>query len=187
MIEDFLVEKNSFIVSHKKYLEHILPEKIKELDMFKEYTGQITGHKPFGCFIEFDDIFTGLLHVSKMSRQTKDKLETGKLKSGDKINFFIGEIAKDNKIILSEESPMEKLRKIEKFIIDNKYNIINSRIITKIDNGLIVSLNDEDLTGFVPVRELRKLKLNIDDYKRDDMIEVIFDYLNEDKLVFKLH
>ena len=35
MIEDYLQDMNSFIVSHKKYIEHILPKKISELSLLR--------------------------------------------------------------------------------------------------------------------------------------------------------
>ena len=52
MIEDFLKEMNSFIVSHKKYLAHILPSKIQELDLSIKYSGNVTGCSKYGIFIE---------------------------------------------------------------------------------------------------------------------------------------
>ena len=71
MVEDFLKEMNSFIVSHKKYLAHILPIRIQELNTSKKYTGTITGTSKFGIFLEFEELFTGLLHTSKMDPETK--------------------------------------------------------------------------------------------------------------------
>ena len=35
MVEDFLKEMNSFIVSHKKYIDYMLPKKLDEIDFNK--------------------------------------------------------------------------------------------------------------------------------------------------------
>jgi len=103
MIEDYMKDLNSFIVSHKKYLANILPQKMKELDLEKKYTGTVTGTSNYGIFIEFNELFTGLLHTSKMSQITKTAFINRDYKPGDSIDFYIDEITDDNRIILSEE------------------------------------------------------------------------------------
>ena len=71
MVEDYLKDMNSFIMSHKKYIAHILPQKLREIDLMKKYQGTVTGASKYGIFIEFGEFFTGLLHVSKMTEETK--------------------------------------------------------------------------------------------------------------------
>ena len=114
MIEDYLQDMKSFIVSHKKYIEYILPKKISELSLSDKYTGTVTGASKYGIFIEFNEIFTGLLHKSKMKPDTYSRFKDRKYNSGDSIEFYIGEITKDNRIILTEESLEEKRKKIER-------------------------------------------------------------------------
>jgi ribosomal protein S1 len=182
MIEDYLVEKNSFIVSHKRYLQHIMPEKMKELDMTRQYTGIITGAKHFGVFVEFADFYTGLMHISKMSPETKERLSIGGFKQGDEMIFYISEISKDNKIILSEEDPQIKLKKIETFIFECKDRILNARVIAKLEFGLLVETENEKIIGSIPYKRSDNLK----DHDIGDIIEVMFNYVNGDKLIFKL-
>jgi len=185
MIEDFLTDINSFIVSHKKYIEYILPSKIKELNTTIKYKGIITGTSKYGIFIEFEDIFTGLLHSSKMKEETSNKFKTGKYNQGDLMQFYINEITKDNRIILTEESPMEKKDKFTKFINENEGKILESEISAIMNFGIIVSTSD--LSGLVPIKEFKKYNIKVNNYIIGDKIHVIFDKYQDDKLVFKLN
>lgn len=184
MIEDFLNDMNSFIVSHKKYLSHILPQKISELDKMKKYVGTITGTSKYGIFIEFDEIFTGLLHVSKMNENTKSEFQARKFKAGDEIEFYIGEVTKDNRIILTEEHPEFKIKKIQKFILEYKDKIIKSSVAAIMNFGIIVDF--EEITGLIPLKEFKKYKIFKDNYVVGDSINVIFDEYKNDKIIFKI-
>jgi len=184
MIEDFLKDMNSFIVSHKKYISHILPQKIAEIDMMQKYSGTITGASKYGIFIEFDEYFTGLLHISKMSEQTKELFKAWHFKPGDQIEFYIGEITKDKRIILTEEDPHEKLQKIQNFIYTNTDKTIEAEIVAIMNFGIIVNIGD--ITGLIPVKEFKKHKIFINNFIIGDKINVVFDEYKDDKVVFKL-
>jgi len=183
MIEDFLKEMNSFIVSHKKYLAHILPIKIKELDLSKKYSGIVTGCSKYGIFAEFD-IFTGLLHTSKMDAETKTQFIARNVKSGDSIEFYISEITKDNRIILTKESPEEKLNKIQNFIVNSKDKVLESSVAAVMNFGVIVNIGE--INGLVPIREFKKNKIMANNFVSGDKINVLFDEYRDDRLVFKL-
>lgn len=107
MIEDYLNDIKTFIVSNKKYIKHVLPKKAKEIDFKIKHTGQITGTTKFGIFVEFYDIFTGLLHTSKMSDETKEMFENNSFKPGDSIECYVREIGKNYRLILTDFSPEE--------------------------------------------------------------------------------
>lgn len=184
MIEDFLRELNSFIVSHKKYLAHVLPTKIQELDLIEKYEGVITGTSKYGIFIEFDELFTGLLHTSKMDDETKSLFNKRAFKPGDPIEFYISEITKDNRIILTKENPEDKLKKIQTFIIESKDKVLEATVAAVMNFGVII--NVEDLTGLVPIKEFKKNKIMANNYMINDVINVMFDAYENDKLVFKL-
>lgn len=109
MFEDYLKEGDTFIVSNKKYIKYILPEKIKELEKNTEYEGKITGTAKFGLFVEFNDIMTGLLHTSEMVEPTLTYFKNNEYRSGDTIKFYIKEIAKDDRIILTEKNNIEEV------------------------------------------------------------------------------
>ena len=183
MVEDFLKEMNSFIVSHKKYLNHIIPIKIQELNLTQKYSGTVTGTSKYGIFVEFD-IFTGLLHTSKMDPTISALFTQRLIHSGDPIDFYIAEITKDNRIILTNESPEEKLKKIQNFIFVSKDKILESNVAAVMNFGVIV--NVEDLTGLIPIREFKKNKIMANNYIIGEPINVLFDEYRDEKLIFKL-
>jgi len=184
MIEDFLTEMNSFIVSHKKYLAHVLPKKIAELDLNKKYEGNITGTSKYGIFVEFGDIFTGLLHNSKMKENTLRDFRNRKFNPGDTIEFYINEITKDNRIILTEESPEEKREKFTKFILENKDKVVDAEVAAVMNFGVIVNVGD--LSGLVPNKEFKRRKIAVKNYVVGDKFKVKFAEFKDDKLVFDL-
>jgi len=187
MIEDFLKEMNSFIVSHKKYLAHIIPTKTQELDINKIYSGNVTGASKYGVFIEFTEFgigFTGLLHHSKMKEQTLERFHKREFKSGDMIAFYIAEITKDNRIILTEESPEEKLNKVQNFILDSKDKILESTVAVVMNFGVIVNVGD--INGLIPIREFKKNKIMANNFMAGEKINVLFDEFKDDRIFFKI-
>jgi predicted RNA-binding protein with RPS1 domain len=184
MIEDFLTDINSFIVSHKKYIDYILPTKLAELNIETKYKGTITGTSKYGIFIEFQDIFTGLLHNSKMKEETLNTFRNEKFNQGDSMEFYINEITKDNRIILTEESPDEKKNKFNKFIEENEGKVLTAEVVAIMNFGIIVSTND--LSGLILNKELKKNKIMTNNYIVGDSINVVLDDVKDDKIFFRL-
>ena len=183
MVEDFLQDMNSFIVSHKKYIEHVLPQKIAELSLSQKYSGSVTGTSKYGIFAEFNDIFTGLLHKSKMKEDTYHKFRDRQYNPGDPLEFYISEITKDNRIILTEESPEEKREKILKFVEKYDNKPIDAEVAAIMSFGLIV--NVEDLSGVVPNKEFRKAHTSPKNFVMGDKMKLkLFEIKEGDKLVF---
>ena len=185
MIEDYIKEMNSFIVSHKKYLAHILPHKIAELSLTDKYSGKVTGCSRYGIFVEFNELFTGLLHISKMDEPTKETFNKREIKAGDAIEFYISEVTKDQRIILTKENPEDKLNKIQNFIINSKDKVVESSVAAIMNFGIIVTEKD-GLSGLIPMSELKRNKIVANNFIVGDKINVIFDKLDNDKLVFRL-
>lgn len=104
MIESYLKDRKVFIVSYKKYINTIAPEKLKELDKETKLKGNISGISNFGIFIIFNEILSGLLHISEMTEETLEKFNNKEFKVGEEIEFFFKNYMND-KIILSEKSP----------------------------------------------------------------------------------
>jgi ribosomal protein S1 len=183
MVEDFLQDMNSFIVSHKKYIEHILPRKIAELSLDQKYSGSITGTSKYGIFAEFDEIFTGLLHKSKMKDETLNKFKNREYNPGNPIEFYISEITKDNRIILTEDSPEEKKQKISDFVKRYDEKPIEAEVAAIMNFGLIV--NVEDLSGVVPNKEFRKAHTSPKNFVIGDKMRLkLFEIKEGDKLIF---
>jgi len=184
MVEDFLVEMNSFIVSHKKYIEHVLPKKIDELNLDMKFTGAITGTSKYGIFVEFEEICTGLLHVSKMKEDTLRKFNNREYKAGESIDFYISEITKDNRIILTEESTEERKAKLDQFIESCKENAVEASVLAVMNFGLIIKAGE--YSGLVPTREFIKKKLQLKNFNVGEKLNVKFLEQNDDKLTFEL-
>ena len=187
MIEDYLKDMNSFIVSHKKYIAHVLPQKLSEIDLMEKYKGTVTGASKYGIFIEFDIddfVFTGLLHVSKMSEETQVLFKARNYNPGDPIEFYVGEVTKDNRIILTEEDPQIKLKKIQEFIFNSNGNILESNVAAVMKFGIITNVGD--ITGLIPLKEFKKNRVFINNFVVGDIINVMFDEYRDDKIVFKL-
>jgi ribosomal protein S1 len=106
MIESYSREEGTYIVSRRKYLQTLIPEAIKELKLNTVYTGYVTGTTDFGVFVEFsskkdsDICLTGLIHKTNIDPDWQDKLK--QIPSGFEIEFYVKEIIKDSKIILTQ-------------------------------------------------------------------------------------
>jgi hypothetical protein len=184
MVEGYVPEMNSFIVSHKKYIEHILPNKIQELDKFKRYKGTVTGTSKYGIFIEFEDIFTGLLHVSKMSEETAKLFRERHYKPTMDIEFFIEEITKENRIILTEEDPKEKRRIMDEFYERYKDKKITSTIKAIMGFGVICEV--ENITGLIPNKEFKNTGVRPRDLEEGSFMEVSIKEYNDNKFIFNI-
>lgn len=183
MIEDYLQDMNSFIVSHKKYIDHILPKKISELSLLEKYEGTVTGASKYGVFVEFNEIFTGLLHKSKMKPDTYEKFRAREYVPGDIIEFYIGEITKDNRIILTEESPEEKKRKVEEFLKEYENKPAEGEVAAIMTFGIIVTVGE--LSGIVPNKEFRKAHSSPKNFIQGDIMKLkLLEIRDGDKLVF---
>jgi ribosomal protein S1 len=100
MIESFSREEGTYIVSRRKYLQSLIPEAIKELKTNVVYTGNVTGTTDFGVFVEFNECLTGMIHKTNIDPEWADKIKT--IQPGYEIQFYIKEIIKDSKIILTQ-------------------------------------------------------------------------------------
>ena len=178
MVEDFLKESNTFVFSYKKYIANILPKKVDELDKNKKYTGTVTGTAKYGIFVEFDEIFTGLIHASKMTSYLKDKFKNSEIRPGDHVEFWIREISPDKKIILTDEDPSVRKREIDEFKESNVGIIKGGEVISIQPFGTLVRLQ-KDIVGMISQKEIKskKKKLNI-----GDKIMVTVERVHEDKI-----
>lgn len=95
-------DRQGFIVSHKKYLDTIMPAMLEKIEIGDVFDGIVTGTKPFGIFVEFKEIFTGLIHASKIgiSPDLQAKFKNHEIKEGDIIPIEIVDITKKDRIIL---------------------------------------------------------------------------------------
>jgi predicted RNA-binding protein with RPS1 domain len=164
MVEDYLKDSNTFVFSNKKYVNYVLPKKMELLSTEEKYTGSITGTAKYGIFVEFNEIFTGLLHTSKMTQPMKDKFNAGEFKPGQEISFWIREITNDKKIILTDEDPSVRFAEIEDFKEKNLGVIKGGEVISVKPFGTLVKI-EKDIVGLISQKEIKnhKKKYNVGD------------------------
>ena len=149
MVETYLEHSDTFVVSAKKYIQKILPTKIKELDFAAKYTGNVTGTAAYGAFVEWGGIFTGLLHESEMN----DTL--GLHGPGSPIDFYVKDIKEGGRIILTQKEPSPELLKYQTFKEQNEGVELEGTIKEIKTFGVFVEFED-GVVGMMPPREFKK-------------------------------
>jgi len=97
-------ERGNIVVSHREYLKTLIPgqiEKIKE-ENTTLIQGFVTGTTKYGVFCEFNECLTGMILTSDLTDEWKEMHDTGKIKPGDAIDFYVKEVVSTKKIILSQ-------------------------------------------------------------------------------------
>ena len=148
MIDGYVAQKDIFIVSYKKYLNNIMGQKIQELDLTKKYKGCVTGSSSFGLFVEWEDVYTGLIHKTEF----EDQIVQG-FNPGDEIEFYVKEVKEDNKLTLTFGAPVEKTVKIYeiKDQIDNGTVEAMAAVIKyKRRNGCLVEIPEMGTMAMIP-------------------------------------
>jgi len=161
MIETLEQDKGIYVVSRKKYLETLIPERVKQLrkewnkDKTKIYEGHITGTTPFGAFVEFCDYLTGMIHRYNVNKEWQSDEKWTSLKPGMYVNFYIKDIIiKKNKVILTQilrESLWDNIK------IDD---VINGKVIMIKPFGALIQLDDET-NGLIQNTYLQKNKIDL--------------------------
>lgn len=107
--DSFSVNKGTIVVSHRKYLQALIPGKIEELaqSIDSEFTGFVTGTAKYGVFVEFNECLTGMIHLNDLSTELAEAHRNNTVKPGDPIAFKIKEIVSDEKIILTQREKAE--------------------------------------------------------------------------------
>jgi ribosomal protein S1 len=155
MVEGYVEAKDMFVVSYKKYLNKIIDTKIQELDLTKKYSGQVTGTSEFGVFVEWEDIYTGLIHKTEFDEENGIE----KFQPGDTIEFYIKEIKDKNRLTLSFNEPLEKnvrLSEIALQIDSGEEKIYNSHIKHKRRNGCLVEIQEIGSFALIPQDKYNK-------------------------------
>lgn len=141
LLESLQQDKGAYVVSRKKYLKTLIPEEIKKLDRNKTlYKGTVTGTKNFGVFVEFNNCLTGMIHKVNLKSDLRNDISS--IKAGSNIEFYVRDVIKGNKIILTQvitESLWDKI-KVGK--------IIKAKVIDKKSFGVLVEL-DAETTGLI--------------------------------------
>jgi ribosomal protein S1 len=123
----------------------------------KKYVGNVTGVAKYGVFIEFDEIFTGLLHSSKMTPEMRERYKKSEIKAGQEIEFWIKEITADKKIILTDEDPSIRKRELDEFREKNQGSVRGGEVVSVQPFGALVKLQ-KDIVGLISQKEIRSKK-----------------------------
>jgi len=159
MVEDYLKNSDTFIFSYKKYLDKILPGKLAEIERFTKLEGIVTGASKYGIFVEFQEIFTGLLHMSEMQEETLEIFNARKVEAGQTLHLWVKDI-RDNKLILTEIDPSEKQEEIESFKHKTEGTVKNMKVVSVKPFGAFLEV-EENRIGLLPVREMKKVAKNM--------------------------
>ena len=153
MIESFSKDEGTYIVSRRKYLQTLIPDAIKELKRGVVYTGNVTGTTPFGVFVEFSpsselpSCLTGMIHKTNIDPDWQERIK--QIQPGTEIEFYIKEIIKDSKIILtqiSRETLWDSIRIGQ---------ILTGKVKENKQFGSLISLDSETI-GLIHISELEK-------------------------------
>lgn len=155
MIEGYVPAKDIFIVSYKKYLNKIMDSKIQELDLTKKYKGYVTGTSDFGVFVEWDSVYTGLIHKTEFQEETY----ISDLTPGSEVEFYVKEIKENNRLTLTLDKPLERnviLQDLENKIREDISDVYEARVKHKRKNGALVEIESLGLMALIPQDRLGK-------------------------------
>jgi ribosomal protein S1 len=141
MLDSYINESDTFIVSNKRYIEHIMPSLIDSFDMSVLYEGTITGSIQSGIFVEFNDIMTGLLSQADMDQETLNMFKNGQIRPGDKINVWVRDIIPPKNFILTQNSPEHMIA-----VLTEIANIIESENSDVVTNAKVISVKGAYVT-----------------------------------------
>jgi len=174
----FSGERGTIVVSHRKYLQALIPGAIAELKENIEGTkkGKVTGTAKYGVFVEFDKCLTGMIHVNELNEETLKLVRSGQLKPGMDIEFLVKDIISNTKITLTQKESSTFNPWTD---ISSRYqipSIVKAVVKTKKDYGMFVNIED-GVTGLLHVSEISKEKMV--DYKPGDTIDVQITRIDE--------
>jgi len=154
MIESYSREEGTYIVSRRKYLQTLIPDAIKELKLGHVYTGNVTGTTEFGVFVEFNECLTGMIHKTNIDPDWQDRIK--QIQPGYEIQFYVKEIIKDSKIILTQilKETLWDTIKIGQ--------VLSAKVKENKAFGTLVWL-DEETIGLIHTSELEKAGKNFND------------------------
>ena len=147
-------EKDYIVVSHRDYLQALIPQALEDIDPGDSFGGFVTGVTRFGVFVEFNKCLTGLVHKSDLDDETLEKFNTRVLKPGDEIEFTVKELASNDRIILTQK---EFIRVTDPWSdVLERYNIpseVTGKIRKKTKYGLFIELEPK-IVGLLHVSDI---------------------------------
>ena len=142
-------------------------QKIKDLDLTKKYKGCVTGSSPFGLFVEWEDVYTGLIHKTEFENEVVQGFNPG-----DEIEFYVKEVKEDNKLTLTFGSPLEKTLKIYKIKEEIENGSISpmAALVRRKKGSCLVEIPELGLMAMIPQE---KITPDLKNVKPGDRLGVI--------------
>ncbi len=147
--------KDQLIVSHREYLQTLIPSELEKLEIGAVYTGTVTGTKDYGIFVEFNNVLTGMIYKDSFDDGLKELFDKKEVQAGREIDFYLKEIVNPKKIILSrypldEEEIAKAKQPVEEIKVGKVYN---GKVVKTVKYGIFVKLNKSE-TGLVHISKL---------------------------------
>ena len=183
MVEVYDQKRDIFVVSFKKYLRKIIDREVQNLSFANKYQGTVTGLSNNGVFVEWDEIYTGIISIDDSNRSS---LET--YQAGDSIEFYVIDIKNPQRINLSVTQPNEKMKNIQE-MKDTSSEVLGENTNLKIYKGEVTKIKtfgifikmENGLTGLI---EKEKLVNSIKEYEVGESVD--FSILSVDSSTLKI-
>ncbi len=183
MVEVYDQKRDIFVVSFKKYLRKIIDREVQNLSFANKYQGTVTGLSNNGVFVEWDEIYTGIISIDDSNRSS---LET--YQAGDSIEFYVIDIKNPQRINLSVTQPNEKMKNIQE-MKDTSSEVLGENTNLKIYKGEVTKIKtfgvfvkmENGLTGLI---EKERLVNSIKEYEVGGSVD--FSILSVDSSTLKI-
>jgi small subunit ribosomal protein S1 len=177
----FSPDRGTLVVSHRKYLQALIPGEIENLKQTQgeTVTGNVTGTAKYGVFVEFNKCLTGMIHNNDLDEDTLAKFRAREIKPGDEISFMVKDIISNTKITLTQKANIVVNPWVD---IISRYQIpsvVQATVKTKKDYGLFITIED-GVTGLLHVSELSEEVMSV--FKAGDPITVQITRIDVDSM-----
>jgi len=180
MLETLQQDKGIYVVSRRKYLQSKVKTEIKKIkdnynkDKTIVYDGTVTGTKSFGIFVEFNECLTGMIYRYNVDPEWTTDDKWRQISPGMPINFYVKDIIKDKKLVLTQILRESLWDTIER----NK--IIDGKVLKVIEFGVLVKL-DEETIGLIKSSYIAKNKLSLTE--GEDITVRVVHYNKDDRKI----
>lgn len=187
--DSFSVSKGTIVVSHRKYLQALIPGAIETLkeNVDAEQIGFVTGTAKYGVFVEFNQCLTGMIHINDLSTELAEAHRNNTIKPGDEIKFKVKEIISNEKIILTqrEQADVKPDNSWEEFRQQYPIPATVTGIVKSIkDYGVFISIHGS-VVGMAHISEFPEGTILKDRFTKGSEIKVeVFKIDEETKKVF---
>jgi small subunit ribosomal protein S1 len=177
MLETLQQDKGIYVVSRKKFLKTLIPEKIKDLKKYPRdhvFTGHVTGTRNFGIFIQFEDCLTGMIHKANIREDYQEIIET--IEPGTIIDFYIKDIIKGGAQIILTQILKESLWDTVRV-----GDVLEGKVISVKPFGALIEL-DYETNGLIQTTYLNKNQRKLEEGSKVNV--VVISIIRDDRKIY---